>query len=302
MNADVLERAMGEGDLGSEVRTQVISLLEASGAMAWPIDEQALATHFGQKLARGASNLAWDDLCLAFAVAHRVDAAWSALQRRAGPSVRVALSRILSPAQAEDLEQCLFAELASGASSPLLGYSGNGSLMGWLLVTVTRRAWKASRRQRGVTATDDDALLERVLEGQRDPAMELFKQQHADTFRACIKSAFVRLTAKDRNLLRLHHLDGVQTAELARMHGVHRATIVRWLADARLSFVSNFRDEFATRLNAPRLEVDSLARVFLSGLDISLPMASSDSGDVPEAGDGPPRTPAPRVPGNWSSS
>lgn len=275
MDPTTLEAALTKGLVASDVRAQILRALETNGAWAWPIDEQTLAAHLGRALAAGQSNLAWDDVSLAFAAAHRVPTAWSLLEKRVGGALRTALSRILPAAHAEDLEQTIFTELA-GPNSPLLTYLGRGPLAGWLVVTATRRAWKLATSQKATAPADDEALLERVADGQRDPAIELFKTQYGDTFRGCIKSAFGRLSAKDRNLLRLHHLDGVQTAELARLHGVHRATVVRWLADARQSFVSNFRDEFATKLGTPRLEIDSLARIFRSGLDISLPMESAD--------------------------
>lgn len=283
MNSAVLEAALTALQVGSEMRSRVIAALEASEVKQWPIDEHALAAHLGGTLLKGSSTLAWEDLCLAWAAAHRVDAAWRTFQRRIGPPLRAALCRVLPSTRAEDLEQTLFTEFARGAESPLLRYAGEGPLAAWVVVTATRRAWKVAHSQKTTAPDDDDALLDRVADGQRDPALELFKRQHAQTFRDCIKRSFSRLSARDRNLLRLHHLDGVQTAELARVHGVHRATVVRWLADARTSFVSNFRDEFATRLGAPRLEIDSLARIFQSGLDISLPMESSDSGLDPTA-------------------
>ena len=91
-------------------------------------------------------------------------------------------------------------------------------------------------------------------------------------FIEAVKLAFQRIPLKDRNLLRHHYLDGVETSELGRMLGVHRATAVRWLAAARESFVAAFRDELALRLNVQRLDVDSITRLFKSQLDISLPL------------------------------
>jgi RNA polymerase sigma-70 factor, ECF subfamily len=272
-----LEKALAAQHVGSEVRARVLAMLESANEAAWPVDEHQLAAHLSNKLARGSSALAWDDLTQAFAAASRVEVAWQAFERRCRPAVRAALMKMLPAGQAEDLEQTLFAELAVAETSALLGYAGEGPLAGWLVVVATRRAWKLAARELP-RANDDDTLLDRIAAGQKDPALELFKAQHSETFRSCIKSAFARLSTKERNLLRLHHLDGVQTAELAKVHGVHRATVVRWLADARQSFVSNFRDEFAAKLGAQRLEVDSLARVFRSGLDISLPMESVDAG------------------------
>lgn len=276
MNAVTLDQALAAQHLASEIRQRVLSMLESAGQMAWALDETRLAAHLSQKLARGTSALAWDDLTLAYAAANGFEVAWRVLERRCRPAVRAALVKVLPTAQAEDLEQNLFAELAVAETSALLGYAGEGPLVGWLVVVATRRGWKVAARE-APRNDDDDTLLDRVADGQKDPALEVFKAQHGETFRSSIKSAFARLSAKERNLLRLHHLDGVQTAELAKVHGVHRATLVRWLADARQSFVSNFRDEFSAKLGTQRMEVDSLARVFRSGLDISLPMESVDA-------------------------
>lgn len=275
MNLSSLDVALASQHVAAEVRSRIIGLLQASDAAGWPLDEPALAAHLSEKLARGTPGLAWDDLTLAFAAAKGHEAAWRVFERRCRPAVRAALHKVLAMSLAEDAEQGLFAELAVAQSSALLSYAGEGPLAGWLVVVATRRAWKLANRKTPVVEADD-TLLDRVVDGQKDPALELFKSQYAETFRTCVKGAFARLTPKERNLLRLHHLDGVQTAELARVHGVHRATVVRWLADARQSFVSNFRDEFAAKLGTNRLEVDSLARVFRSGLDISLPMESVD--------------------------
>jgi RNA polymerase sigma-70 factor, ECF subfamily len=276
MSPEVLTQHLSAQHLSSDVRSRVHAAVTALDAWGWALDEAALAAHLSRALARGKADLAFEDLVLAAGASEGLERAWAVFEQRCRPPVRAALTKVLGSDGALDEEQALFTLLAHRERSPLRTYLGDGPLAGWLAVVATRRAWKAARAASRVGVIGDDVLLERVAEGPQDPALAVFKATHRDTFRDAIKSAFTRLTVKERNLLRLHHLDGVQTAELARLHGVHRATVVRWLADARQSFVSNFRDEFAAKLKAPRLDVDSLARVFQGSLDISLPMESVD--------------------------
>jgi RNA polymerase sigma-70 factor (ECF subfamily) len=78
------------------------------------------------------------------------------------------------------------------------------------------------------------------------------------------------LTPRQRSLLRLHVLDGVTLAQLARSYQVHRATIVRWLAQARAEILERTRVAMAQRLRLPEGELEALHLTVSSQLDLSL--------------------------------
>ncbi len=252
----------------------------AAGAQAHPgvkLAPEAQAALVSRLMAKGAdaAALCWEDLYLVEAALQRDATAWTRLKAVHGYRLGSVFRRTLgNDHAADDLADQFWAELATpvgGGTPRLQRYGGTGALGAWLVVSAARFAQKARGRSRE-TATEDDALLTRIGAAEEDLALKLFKDQHRQAFTESVKAAFTRIGQKDRNLLRHHYLDGVETSELGRLFGVHRSTAVRWLAAARESFVSAFREELSVRIKVQRLEVDSIARLFRSQLDISLPL------------------------------
>ena len=259
---------------------QVVEAGLEAGARAHPglgLDGASLAKLVSRLTARGAdaTTLCWEDLYLVEAALAGNGAAWARLKAAHGYRLAAVFRRILgNDAEAEELAGQFWAELAAplrGSSARLSRYGGRGALGAWLVVTAARYAQRATARARE-EAGGDDSLLERVSATEEDLALKLFKDQHRQAFTESVKQAFRRIGLKERNLLRHHYLDGVETAELGRLYGVHRATAVRWLAAAREAFVAAFRDELCARLDIQRAEADSIARLFRSQLDIALPL------------------------------
>jgi RNA polymerase sigma-70 factor (ECF subfamily) len=75
---------------------------------------------------------------------------------------------------------------------------------------------------------------------------------------------------RDRNLLRLHFLGGVTLEQLAQMYGVHRATVVRWLAAAREAVLAATRDHVAHAIGAPASELDEMFSLVKSRVELSV--------------------------------
>jgi RNA polymerase sigma-70 factor (ECF subfamily) len=221
----------------------------------------------------------WPDLVLVEAVLQQVPGAWEHLRRLHGQRVGAAFQRVASgAATADDIEGHFWSALVvpTQGDTPLLArYFGRGALGAWLVVTATRLAQK-SRDRNKEDSGGDAALLERVAVVEDE--LKLFRNRHRPDFVAALKAAFSTLDPKSRNLLRHHYLDGVETPGLGRMYGVHRATALRWLEEAREQFVQIFRDELGRRFSVPRIEVDSIARLFRSNLDLSMPLEWSDGG------------------------
>lgn len=85
------------------------------------------------------------------------------------------------------------------------------------------------------------------------------------------------MSLRERNLLRLHYADSVGLRELARLEGVQRATVARWLAGARQRVFDLVEVDVRDRLGLSRSEfqsilglVDSYLRASLSGLLLDL--------------------------------
>lgn len=206
-----------------------------------------------------------EDLCLAVACATLQPTALEHLRRL----IRGLLPRLhgfnLDPAQLDALEQDTLTELTT--QDRLRRYAGRGSLEGWLLVVLGRRAYKVAQAARAAVEFDDVLLGDLATDNQ--PELELLKQRFRGLFSEAFRAAIARLTVRQRNLLRQHYLDQLSLDELGLLYRSHRSTVARWLADARTSLLDETRTQVSERLGVGRHEVDSLMRAMGSRLDLS---------------------------------
>jgi RNA polymerase sigma-70 factor, ECF subfamily len=75
---------------------------------------------------------------------------------------------------------------------------------------------------------------------------------------------------RDRNLLRLHVLDGLAIDDIGALHGVHRATAARWIERTREDVARAVRRDLMRQLGIDPFEVDDLLRWVQSQIDLSL--------------------------------
>lgn len=178
----------------------------------------------------------------------------------------------LSEVEKSEVHQGVMATLlvAKDEQSPpkLEQYSGKGPLAGWLQMTLIRSVLDRLRREKRNVPMDDEWLLGQPSDGV-DLDLHVLKQRYAGQFSAAFRRAIRKLSSRQRNLLRQHHLDGLTFDELAMMYRVHRSTAANWLTDAKHDLLMHTRDEISELTGLPRLAVDSLMRLVQSQLDIS---------------------------------
>ena len=103
-----------------------------------------------------------------------------------------------------------------------------------------------------------------------DAELAVVKGEHRREFQDAVIEALHGLPARERNLLRLHLCAGVSTHKLATMFRVDQSTVARWLAAARERVRAATFERLRARLGLSARELDSLAGLLLSGLDVSL--------------------------------
>lgn len=241
----------------------------AAGRAAWPelaIDEAAFASFAGERAA-DAGHAA--DLYLACACAAGDPAALAAFERVYLSQVDSFLRGVRpSPALADDVRQALRERLFLGDRPRIVEYSGRGPLASWLRVAALRAA---SNLRRAEGARDRvEARADAPAAVPVDPELALVRARHADDFARALRDAFARLDERERNLLRLHFLDGLGIDGLAPVFAVHRATAARWLAAARARLQDEVLALLRERLDVGTRELDSIARLVRSELEISL--------------------------------
>jgi RNA polymerase sigma-70 factor (ECF subfamily) len=267
-------RALGDAETGE--RTLAARCAEA--AAAWP----GVAVAPDEVVALLAAKLGGDDapalaaadvaeLHLAIACARGDAAAISAFDRRYLDVVPQALAHMRLPAATVDDVRSAVRDkllLADGDHPPrVLDYAGRGRLRGLVQVTATRMAIDRIRHEEREQPLPDD----RELAAAGDVELSLIKAQYRDAFVTAFTAAIGALPRRDRNLLRLHLLGGVTLEQLAQMYGVHRATVVRWLAAAREAVVDATRARIAERLgDAPAAELDEMFALVRSRVELSV--------------------------------
>jgi len=255
---------------------KVVEGLYAQAAAAWPgveVDRDAFVAGYEAKLAgddpppptpAGAA-----ELYLALGCARGDAAAIAAFDREYLAVVPVALAGMKLPAASvEDVRATVRDKLllAEGDKPPrVVEYAGRGRLKGLVQVTATRTAIDRIRHE-----AKEAELPAREFAGPANVELSLIKAQYREAFSAGFAQAVAAASRRDRNLLRLHFLGGVTLEQLAQMYGVHRATVVRWLAAAREAVFGKTREHVAATMKAPEDELDEMFELVKSRVELSV--------------------------------
>ena len=184
------------------------------------------------------------DLALARACAAGNERAWDYfIARHRQPLIRAAIAITGSETLGRDLADQLYAELyglntrEGERRCPLLSYRGRGSLMGWLRTTLAQRHVDHYRRTRREEPLDET-----------DAPAEIAPQPHAgelSQLEQAVEDALRGRDAEEGYLLAAYYLDRQTLLQIARVLGVHEATVSRKLRrateDTRKQVLRNLR-------------------------------------------------------------
>lgn len=115
----------------------------------------------------------------------------------------------------------------------------------------------------------DDAMLQALPMGG-SPESENIRAGCQKEFKDALAEAFAGLSAEQRNVLRLHFASRLTGEQIAGLLGIGRATVVRWLANARDHLMRETHRLLRKRLRLTQVEMDSFIQAALSQLDMSL--------------------------------
>lgn len=204
-----------------------------------------------------------DDAALAFAALEQHAPAVAELEARLDDA-RPHVARVNgSAAFFDEVRQQVLVRLLAPGSARLREYSAQGPLRAWLRAVAVRLAIDVQRKE-GKTAPEEElGTFIRANALHADPLRQLTAQRVSQAIRASLE----KLPARDKTLLRLHYLEGATLEALAGMYSAHRATVARWLADARAFVLQQTRVELQSALGGD--ELDSAMDSVASLLDVS---------------------------------
>ncbi len=205
----------------------------------------------------GVEGLALGDLYLTRACARGDAAAIRRFGTLFGPTFDRAIHR--SPNlgfTTDDFRQLVLDRLfvaPAGTEPRIHKYEGRGSLEGWLRVTTSRLVIDLSRVRKRPEATADESLVERMSDGQ-DTEIAVLRHSYGPALEQAFSTALSALDVRQRNLLRQRYLHDVSADALAKMYGIHRATMFGWIDKARTSLLLEVRNALAASVPGDKLE------------------------------------------------
>jgi RNA polymerase sigma-70 factor (ECF subfamily) len=184
----------------------------------------------------------------------------------------------------DEVEQRLRVRLLTGPAPGLHRYRAASGLLDWMRVVAWRVALD-TRQADGRLLPTEDVPVGRQLLGEAE--REAMKGLDLEDFRRALAVSFERLPARERTLLRLHFMNGLNIDAIGTAYGVHRATVARWLVTIRRTLFESVRDLLATERPLDSRSMRSLYRLLEPDLHVTL---SGLLAGAPSGGAAAPRT------------
>jgi RNA polymerase sigma-70 factor (ECF subfamily) len=231
----------------------------ARGRAAWPeisVAADRFAAHV-RALGVGAAMLGkyGADLYFAWACTERDPGALRLFHSRVLPTIDPHVARLgMWGAHLDELHQDLSVYLLADRRPRLAGYAGRGPLLGWLRTVAARRALRM--RQAG---SSQRRRLDRLGPGEWDgsgwigPEGAAMRRRFGPEVQRALQECLAELPPAWKVLLRMHCLEGRHVDEIAREHGVHRATVFRWFASIRSAVSAGLCARLTPRLPAAEM-------------------------------------------------
>lgn len=274
-----IAKAGRESALAPIALEAVLGRLYLEGSAEYPeirLDPSTFGRHIADcdtPLADRGCALPAGDLFLACAALSGDEKAIPKLQQLSLLPIRSYLRRIeLPPSALDDIAQELWNLLLVGGADrvpKLARYSGTGSLRGFIGITARRLALMRCRND-SVTARAVARAAVEVNALADDLELGFIKVQYRNDFRQSIEDALRGLDDRARMVLRMRLVQDLTVDGIARTYGVSQATVSRWLDKAREQVVSEARRLVCERLRLSSDEFDSLWRLVVSQLEISV--------------------------------
>ncbi|MGN6104605.1 MAG: sigma factor-like helix-turn-helix DNA-binding protein [Kofleriaceae bacterium] len=163
--------------------------------------------------------------------------------------------------------------VGDGDRPRIADYAGRGPLRAWVGVSAVRTALmlrRSQQRAREVPIGTDDWSDALATLSTGNPELDLLKRQYATAFSEALRHAVAGLPPRLRAALRMSFVDGLSIDEIGAVYAVHRATAARWIQRACDGVLEHTRDELARQLALTATELDRVAALVQSQLDVSL--------------------------------
>lgn len=158
---------------------------------------------------------------------------------------------------------------ADGRPPRLSEYRGDAPLWSWVKTVAVRLLVDVAREgSRLVTVGDEHIARGLVTSGRLD--LRFVEETHRPQVTRAFEVALASLEPRERNVLRLAHVEGQSIDRIAALYGTHRATAARWVSSAREKVAARTRATLGQTLKLAPPELESLLVALDGQLDASL--------------------------------
>jgi RNA polymerase sigma-70 factor (ECF subfamily) len=238
-------------------------------------EDAGLLAHAAAAVAAGAKLAHAGELALAWAVGRGDAEAIRRFEREVLPEADAAARKIdRAAAFADEVRQAVRVRLVVGEGGEpprILAYRATGPLRAWVAVAALRVALNLKRAAaRAPEVAGGGELLADLVDREPDPELRHLRTLYRAELREALEAALAALADRERALLRLRFVDGLELAQIGRLYRVHESTASRWLSAAVAAVAADARRRLVARLAIGPAVADSIARMVVSGLDLSI--------------------------------
>jgi len=149
-------------------------------------------------------------------------------------------------------------------------YAGFGPLVHWLRAVAVRTALNLRRSQgRQDIPVADESLLN-LPQNAGDLELDYLKTRYRKDFTQAFGESLSLLSSEERNVLRLHFVEGLTLTQIGAAYQADKSTISRWITKARKSLLEHTREGLSKKFRLDSRELDSLMYLVQSQLDVSI--------------------------------
>jgi RNA polymerase sigma-70 factor (ECF subfamily) len=244
--------------------------VERQAAVRWPGVRCSSASFAEHVLALGISSpqlsAFGEDLFLAFACAEQDKVALQVFDAQYLSRVGRAIMRIDAASDfLDEVTQRLRERLLAPPTPRIRGYAATGPLLSWTRVSAVRVALNLKQHE---SKHSHRALADCLL--QEFDVTPSETNRYREVLEDSLRKVFRQLEARERNLIRLHYIDGLNVDRLGAMYSVHRATAARWIVAARDRIFEDVARDVRATLKLSPSEFQSVLGLVRSYVDANL--------------------------------
>jgi RNA polymerase sigma-70 factor (ECF subfamily) len=251
-----------------------LAAAHAAGRLAWPTVRLAFEPFAQLALQRQVSpaDLAAHgaDLYLACACTAGDTNALSAFEESFIKTMDAHLARCgVESEWLSEVRQKVRLKLFLGDHPGIRRYRAAGALSSFVRVTAVRVAVDVATSAAAMRQRPDQEILNLLVSMDASPEVDVARTLYRDRFVAAIEETLASLSKREKTIMRLHFVDGLNIESIGSIYRVHRATVARWLVAVRGKMLGELRKRLTLHLGGTPSELRSLVLLLRDDIDLS---------------------------------